>query len=76
MTVLMVGLEDRSYPIRIAFGCFENIGQELASHFKASRNCIVADDTVAKLYGQALLDCVRKQGLLCDLLSFPPGEAN
>ena len=46
------------------------------SHYKASRYCIVADDTVAALYGNDLLARIRDNGLTADLLSFPHGEEN
>jgi len=76
MSVLSVGLGQRSYQITIEHGCLENIAAILASDYPASRYCIVADDTVAELYGNNLLQTIREKGLECDLLSFEHGEAN
>ena len=74
MSILQVGLNERSYPILIKSGCLGNVADDLARHHKASRYCIVADDTVADLYGNELLAHIQAQGLSCDLLTFAPGE--
>ena len=76
MSVLALGLGERSYQITIKKGCLEKIGEILAEKFPASRYCIVSDDTVTELYGRELLERIRAQGLQCDLLSFGHGEAN
>ncbi len=76
MSVLSVGLGQRSYQITIEHGCFERLAGILAADYPASRYCIVADDTVARLYGRRLLQMLREQGLAGDLLSFVHGEAN
>ncbi len=55
MRILQVGLDDRSYPIMIESGCLARVAEDLVSHYKASRYCIIADDTVAELYGTDLL---------------------
>jgi len=74
--ILQVGLDDRSYPIMIESGSLSRVADDLENHYNASRYCIVADDTVAALYGNDLLTDIRKRGLTCDLLSFPHGETN
>ena len=76
MVTLQVGLDSRSYPIRIEAGCLGRVPEELAQSHKASRYCIVADDNVAALYGNGLLARIRDNGLTADLLSFPHGEEN
>ncbi len=76
MPILEVGLESRSYPIRIESGCLARVPEDLAQRYRASRYCIVADDTVAALYGNDLLARIRDIGLSADLLSFPHGEEN
>jgi 3-dehydroquinate synthase len=76
MRILQVGLDDRSYPIMIEPGCLDRVAADLADQYKASRYCIVSDDTVAALYGNDLLARIQDHGLRCDLLSFPHGEAN
>ncbi len=76
MRILQVGLDDRSYPIMIESGCLGRVAADLADQYKASRYCIVSDDTVAGLYGNDLLARIQDHGLICDLLTFPHGEAN
>ncbi len=74
MNELHVGLGDRSYPITIEAGCLKRVAGELARNYPASRYCIIADDTVAGLYGGELLGSLDKEGLQADLLSFTHGE--
>jgi len=74
MQVLQVGLNERSYPITISAGCLTAVADDLATRYKASRYCIVADDTVAELYSAPLLSSIKEKGLRCDLLTFPHGE--
>lgn len=76
MSVLQVGLGERSYPITIASGCLKTVPEDLATTYKASRYCIVADDTVAELYGETLCSAIQAVGLACELIRFPHGEAN
>ncbi len=74
MSVLQVGLDDRSYPIIIEPGCLDRTPEELAARYPASRYCIISDDNVAGLYGKKLQQSIRSYGLSCDLLSFAHGE--
>ena len=74
MSILQVGLGERSYPISIESGSLERLPSDLAQYHKASRYCIITDETVAELYGDELLSRIRHEGLRCELLSFPPGE--
>jgi len=76
MRSLQVGLDERSYPIIIESGCLARIPEELETTYRASRYCIISDDTVAALYGNDLSSRIRARGLTCDLLTFPHGEAN
>ncbi|MGA7279235.1 MAG: 3-dehydroquinate synthase, partial [Desulfocapsaceae bacterium] len=74
MNELQVGLGERSYPISIEADCLKRVAGELARNYPASRYCIIADDTVAGLYGGELLASLEKEGLKADLLSFAHGE--
>lgn len=76
MSVLSVGLGERSYPITIEPGCFAGLGGMLAQRYSASSYCIVADDTVSELYGKGLLHDLQEAGAVAELLSFPHGEAH
>lgn len=74
MSVLQVGLAERSYPITIEPGCLDRVPEELANRYPASRYAVITDDNVAELYGTTLVESMRAQGLKCDLLVFPHGE--
>lgn len=76
MGMLQVGLGERSYPIIVEQGCLHRVADELIRRFRAGCYCLVADDTVAGLYGRQLLDSLRDQGAEAELLSFPAGEAS
>lgn len=74
MSILQVGLGERSYPITIRPGCLIDVPAELAAHYPASRYCIITDDNVAELYGKDLRESMESAELPCDLLIFPHGE--
>ncbi|MBI5559006.1 MAG: 3-dehydroquinate synthase [Deltaproteobacteria bacterium] len=76
MKIIDVGLGNRSYPIMLSAGLLDSVGRELRQRNIAKRYVVVADDRVAELYGKQLLDSLRKEGLSCDLLTFPHGEAS
>lgn len=73
---LIVGLQDRAYPIHIEYGCLANIGKDLARRRIANRYCIIADETVAGLYGDTVLNSLRKNNLIAEIFTFPAGEAS
>lgn len=74
MEKLTVGLGDRSYPIHIGGGCLKTIGEELRSLAVANRYCIIADKTVADLYGNSVMESLKNAGIAYDCITFPPGE--
>lgn len=74
MTEIQVGLGERSYPIRIEYGCLAGIGEDLVSRGIAKRFAIVTDDRVAGLYGQVVVDSLRRSGIEPEMLIFPHGE--
>ena len=76
MAELIVGLVDRSYPIVIEKGCLARIGQDLQKKDIGNRYCVIADDRVAELYGEVLLQGLSEAGLEAQLLTFPHGESN
>ncbi len=73
---ITVPLGERSYPIVIGENLLSEIGNTLKKAGIASRYAVIADDTVAKLYGEQLLASLKGAGLDCALLSFPAGEAS
>ncbi|MEE4240692.1 MAG: 3-dehydroquinate synthase [Desulfopila sp.] len=76
MNELTVGLGERSYPIHIDDGCLQHIGKDLSERAIANRYCIIADDRVAALYGNTILESLSGSGIAADLLTFPEGEAS
>jgi 3-dehydroquinate synthase len=76
MKDINVGLEDRSYPIKIRDGLLADIGADLKARALAKRYVIVADDNVAGFFGDTLRDSLIGSGLECDLITFPKGEAS
>ncbi len=69
-----VGLEDRSYPIRIEQGLLAQIGPDLASRDIAKHYGVISDDHVASLYGSHVMESLAAAGLSADLITFPRGE--
>ena len=76
MKIIDVGLGKRSYPIMVAAGLLSEIGLDLRQRAVAKRYVVIADDRVAALYGKTLIESLTSQGLSCDLLIFPHGEAS
>jgi 3-dehydroquinate synthase len=76
MKNVRVGLKERSYPILIDNGLLPGIGPDLKNRGLAKRFVVVADSTVAGLYGETVLDSLRQAGLTPELITFPSGEAS
>lgn len=69
-----VALGQRSYPIHIASGLLNNAGALIRPHLDSPRALIIADETVAQLYGQPFSASLNAAGIATDLVSFPAGE--
>lgn len=78
MHTLEVKLEERerSYPIYIGRGLLSKLGEVARRHVLPERVAVIADSTVAELYGEAALSSLRGAGCAAELLTFPPGEAS
>jgi len=76
MQQIQVGLGNRAYPIFIRDGLLAEVGIDLKKRAIGKRYFVVADDRVAGIYGQSLLDSLAAAGLPARLLSFPAGEAS
>lgn len=74
MSELIVGLGERSYPIHIESGLLPQIGKHLAEKNIARRFCIISDDTVAKLYGETLINSLSRENISSELITFQAGE--
>jgi 3-dehydroquinate synthase len=75
-TGVTVGLGERTYPIRISSGLLAEIGSDLRQRNIGTKYGIIADDTVAKLYGKQCMQSLEAAGLRAELITFPHGEAN
>ncbi len=71
---MMVGLEERSYPICIGQGLLGSVGERIRQKPAGARYAVISDDTVAALYGPALMASLHKAGLEGQLVTFPVGE--
>jgi len=74
MKELMVGLDERSYPIIIRQGLLDEVGNELLRNPFAKRYSIIADDHVAALFGKRLLASLENSGIKAEMITFARGE--
>jgi len=74
MKSLQVGLASRSYRIIIKNGLMADIGTDLKKRGFAKRYFVVADSTVADLYGRQVLESLGLAGYDAEILTFPAGE--
>ncbi len=75
-TVVTVGLDERSYPIIIKSGLLAEIGADLDRRKVGKKYGVIADDTVAKLYGERFMRSLASAGIQAELITFPHGEEN
>jgi len=71
-----VGLGERSYPIVIGPGLFEQTGLSLQAAKIAKRYAIISDDRVGGLYGEQVRHSLQQAGIAAELIMFPHGEAS
>jgi 3-dehydroquinate synthase len=76
MKELQVGLGKRSYPIIIREGLLGEIGIDLSERAIAKRYGVIADEYVASLFGETILDSLAAQEIGAELVTFPRGEEN
>lgn len=74
MKELVVGLGDRSYPIRIGRGTIGEVGALVAA--RASRAVVVTNATVAAHHLPALRAGLDRAGVASDVVLIPDGEAH
>ncbi|MCI5126906.1 MAG: 3-dehydroquinate synthase [Candidatus Electrothrix sp. AUS3] len=75
-TLVNVGLDERSYPIIIRSGVLADIGSDLRQRKIGTKYGIIADDTVAKLYGKQCMQSLEAAGIQSELIIFSHGEVN
>lgn len=74
MEKVRVELWERSYDIIIGSNILDDIGENLKSFGFSPRIAIVSNPTVFSLYGEGVLDSVRKAGFNAITITIPDGE--
>ncbi len=74
--VSIPGNAPEAYEVRIVPGGLRSVADDLPRVCPAHRYAIIADSTVAGLYGTSLLEALRGAGANAELLEFPAGEEN
>lgn len=64
----------RDYPVFVRPGLLGELDDLVERHAPAHRYTVVADETVAALYGEAVVTVLARTGRRVDLLAFPAGE--
>ena len=75
MNTIQVALGDRSYDILIEPGLLKRAGPILAPYARNDRLILVADDNSARHCVPLLSDALAAEGIRCDVLTLPAGEA-
>ena len=74
METLLVGLGERSYPIRIGEGILGEIGTELLSISFPKKIAVVTNPLVGQLYADIVLSSLSAQGFTAVRIDIPDGE--
>ncbi len=69
-----VELGPRSYDVSIDAGAIEALGRTAAVIENVRGAVVIADSTVAGLYGRRAVESLRSAGLAVETIEFPPGE--
>lgn len=71
-----VASEGGNYPVLVERGLLASLPALLEEYAPGSRYAVVADGTVASIYGGTVLESLRRAGLTAYLGTFPAGEAS
>jgi 3-dehydroquinate synthase len=74
METLIVGLGERSYPIRIGEGILAEIGAELSAISFPKRIAVVTNPLVGRLYGDMVFGALNAAGFSALRIDIPDGE--
>lgn len=75
MTVVRVGLAERSYDILIESGALADAGAHLSPYAPNGRLVIVADENVARSHLERLVSSLNDAGIETQAIALPAGEA-
>ncbi len=73
---ILVGLEERSYPIWIGDGILNQLGRALQEVDFPKKVAVVTNPSVLAFFGETVLDALSSAGFLVSTLSIPEGEEN
>ncbi len=76
MRKVTVPLGARTYPVMVGQGLIPSLGQHCRRLKVASRCAVLADTTVANLFGGIAIESLRESGFEPALVTFPAGEAS
>lgn len=74
METLLVGLEERSYPIRIGEGILGEIGAELLAISFPKKIAVVTNPLVGEIYADIVLSALKAEGFSAVRIDIPDGE--
>ena len=74
-TLTVSGAGFRPYDVVVGRGLLAELGARLAPMARG-RTVVIADETVARLHGEAALTSLATVGLSAHIVSVPPGEAS
>ena len=73
---VLVGSGAGAYPVLVGEGLLGHLPDLLREYAPAHRYAIVADDNVARLYGEDAVERCGRAGLRAELFAFPHGESS
>ncbi len=74
MEQLSVGLGERSYPIWIGADILDRLGEALRRVSFPKRVALVSNPTVFALYGERVIEALRREGMNPSVITIPDGE--
>ncbi|MEJ2526437.1 MAG: 3-dehydroquinate synthase [Desulfuromonadales bacterium] len=75
MNELVVGLDERSYPIWIGMDIVDSLGAALAAVRFPNKVALITNPTVAELYAAPVVAALSQSGREVDVIRLPDGEA-
>lgn len=74
METLLVDLGERSYPIELGWDSLEQLGSYLRRLIPAKKCMVISNPIVMELYGDLLLEGLKRAGFLPETFVIPDGE--
>ena len=74
MNTVQVNLDERRYSIHIEMNSLSQLSSLIAKNKFGNQLAIISDETVAKLYGQTVVDTLKSSGFTAELYRVPVGE--